>query len=563
MFKKIAAALRGALNRGWSFRIKFPLPVLFAAAILSASIVAIAASSPVNYYGTLIVPTGGTITDTNATPSACVGTTAAKVYTYGSNCVTSVTASGNIASSGGTNPNLTFTGVLPTGNGGTGTTTGVCSTCAVTNANNYFSANQTIQGTLFPINVSIPAAGTATSTTNYGSEGGYYVYNSLWNGSAAVSNSWELGADSTGNIDFFYNGTPELQTTPSGSLYASNLIIPAAGTATSTTNYGSEGGFYLYNSIWNGTAPVSNSWTLSAASTGNLLFNYNGTPELQTTPSGAFSVANLYDTGVAANSLACLGTGSLFAACTVSSPLSFSGTTLSLTTVPISLGGTNATSATTGCIGYNGTAYANSNCVDTAGTALSLSGTKLSLTTPLITAYGGTNKASWTSGECVRSSSATQLANAAGDCVTSVTAGNGITSTGGTTPAVSVTNCGASICRAKIEAVIGAESGTVSTSDSFYTLPVASFSNGQLTTIRAFCTTKDNGTTVFTAYTVNYSTGAETSIGTLTLSSTNFESDGTITPVNLSPPEGITGAITTAGTAANCSFVLDGYQDVY
>jgi len=38
-------------------------------------------------------------------------------------CVTNVTASGNIASSGGTTPNITFTGVLPLANGGIATTT--------------------------------------------------------------------------------------------------------------------------------------------------------------------------------------------------------------------------------------------------------------------------------------------------------------------------------------------------------------------------------------------------------------------------------------------------------
>jgi hypothetical protein len=37
--------------------------------------------------------------------------------------VTSVTGSGNIASSGGATPNITFTGTLPVGNGGSGATT--------------------------------------------------------------------------------------------------------------------------------------------------------------------------------------------------------------------------------------------------------------------------------------------------------------------------------------------------------------------------------------------------------------------------------------------------------
>ena len=43
--------------------------------------------------------------------------------TAGSGSVTAVTGSGNIASSGGTAPNITFTGTLPVANGGTGSTT--------------------------------------------------------------------------------------------------------------------------------------------------------------------------------------------------------------------------------------------------------------------------------------------------------------------------------------------------------------------------------------------------------------------------------------------------------
>lgn len=60
------------------------------------------------------VETNGAITlRTAAETLSDLGAQAAGAY------VTAVTASGNIASSGGTTPNITFTGVLPTANGGT------------------------------------------------------------------------------------------------------------------------------------------------------------------------------------------------------------------------------------------------------------------------------------------------------------------------------------------------------------------------------------------------------------------------------------------------------------
>lgn len=60
----------------------------------------------------------------------------------------------------------------------------------------------------------------------------------------------------------------------------------------------------------------------------------------------------------------------------------------------------------------------------------------------LDTANGGTGANSFTSGRCVRSSSATVFASAAGDCVTGLTAGTGITVGSGTTPSVGISNGG-------------------------------------------------------------------------------------------------------------------------
>jgi hypothetical protein len=525
-------------------------------------------------------------------------------------CVTAVTGSGNIASSGGTTPNLTFTGTLPIANGGgnassytpgdllyydgtkfnsaavsgpLGFASGTlsCSTCAVTNANNNFSTDQTIHGILISTGTGTGAANEAiggglqfntTGTSNAGTGVNALLYNTTGNlnsavGTSALSSNTSGTSNAAVGANALYGCTSCSDNTAlGGSPDAASFNQITTGNQNISIGYDvavpsptANGQLDIGNAIYG----LNNTGTTTTVSTGCImLYSITCPSGLSFYVNGPMEVTSLYDSGVAANSLACLGTGSLFVACTVSSPLSFSGTTLSLGLVPISLGGTNATSATTGCIGYNGTAYAHSNCGDTAGTGLGFSGTTFSLTVPVTTADGGTDQTSWTSGDCVRASSATQLASAAGDCVTSVTGGNGITSTGGTTPAISVTGCSAATCRVKLEIPLCYQSGTVSTSAACPTQPIVNFSGAQITGLRAFCTTKDNGTTVFTAYTVNYSTGAQTSAGTLTLSSTNYESDDTITTVNLSAPEGLYGNVTTAGTASGCTFVAEGTQQV-
>jgi len=101
---------------------------------------------------------------------------------YLTSAVTAVTGSGNIASSGGATPNITFTGVLPTANGGTGVniattalTLGTASSAAgsivlqnATNANTI-----TIQSgvTSASYSLTLPTAQGAASTvlTNNGS----------------------------------------------------------------------------------------------------------------------------------------------------------------------------------------------------------------------------------------------------------------------------------------------------------------------------------------------------------------------------------------------------------
>jgi hypothetical protein len=57
---------------------------------------------------------------------------------------------------------------------------------------------------------------TATSGGGCSSSGGWGLQNSLWNGSAAVTNTWKDFADSSGNLDLRYNNSTEFSLDPSG-----------------------------------------------------------------------------------------------------------------------------------------------------------------------------------------------------------------------------------------------------------------------------------------------------------------------------------------------------------
>jgi hypothetical protein len=90
--------------------------------------------------GILPVANGGTAT---ATPALVAGANVTITGTWpnqtiaaaspGTGTVTAVTASAPLASSGGTTPNISFTGTLPTANGGTGNANGTVAKLTTTN----------------------------------------------------------------------------------------------------------------------------------------------------------------------------------------------------------------------------------------------------------------------------------------------------------------------------------------------------------------------------------------------------------------------------------------------
>ncbi len=139
------------------------------------------------------------------------------------------------------------------------------------------------------------------------------------------------------------------------------------------------------------------------------------------------------------------------------------------------------------------------------------------------------------------------------------TAGNGVSLSGNS---IAVTGCGAATCRTGLDIPLCYQNSTVSTSASCPTQDVSTtISGGVLTQLVAYCTGEDNGTTVFTLYTVNTSTNAQTSVATMTLGNAVYRTTAAIS-VALSPPEALYGNVTTAGTASNCSFSVDGTQNV-
>ena len=167
-------------------------------------------------------------------------------------------------------------------------------------------------------NVTFPAAGTATSGGNFASAGALTYGTSLWNGSAAVSHTWQLITESTtGNIQYLYDGvcTVAFPGTAGGF-----KVKNATGTSNAVT-FGTDGSGVFAGAI---------SATALTLSTTPLAVSSGGTG----TASPAFSNgSNVSITGSFPN----------YTVGVVASP-SFSSLTLSATPLAVSSGGTGTTS---------------------------------------------------------------------------------------------------------------------------------------------------------------------------------------------------------------------------
>lgn len=150
------------------------LGALIAAGALGGALEQPVQAAVVSYFGSLSVPTGGTITDANQTASTCARYNASKqIVSASGDCVTGVSATAPIASSGGSTPVIS------------------CASCPSLTANQTFTGTNnfngmTILGTTIPAYVSegVGGAGSGASVINwYTNESGFDNWRWYINGS--------------------------------------------------------------------------------------------------------------------------------------------------------------------------------------------------------------------------------------------------------------------------------------------------------------------------------------------------------------------------------------------
>jgi hypothetical protein len=236
------------------------------------------------------------------TASQCIATDASKNLVStgapcgsGSGSVAAVTGSGNIASSGGSSPNITFTGVLSVANGGTGTgtlnfvdTSSAQSVSGVKTFNNAIQLNGTAAGAATSVSIANDGAANDGLTVNTltGSSGVRFATQGVLNGAAVTAAGGIVGA--------------------SGSFTAA---LPASSGGTGIKTVGASGNVLTSN----GTA-----WT-SAASPGLTVVNHTNTAVTGVTLlldtvtfAGTANSFITFSAGIWTNSqsYACFGTGS-------------------------------------------------------------------------------------------------------------------------------------------------------------------------------------------------------------------------------------------------------------
>jgi hypothetical protein len=302
--------------------------------------------------GLLPVANGGTGT---ATPSIVAGSNISVTGTWpnqtiastASGSVTSVTGSGNIASSGGTTPNITFTGILPVASGGTATATpGLVA-----------GSNVTVSGT-WP-NQTIAAVGGGGTTVG--------IYPAIASG--ALANGDKVVINSDGTVSVIANsvtfGSEGIYSSPGGASVAvydsvNNRVVLAYSYYISST-------FYSYVKV--GTVSgTSISWGTAVQFGTNDSYYFDMTFD---TANGKVVIA--YGDDVANSGSVVVGT--------------VSGTSISFGTPVAFLSGAYATSVATSYDALNGKVvvfYRNSSTTQGNAIVGTVSGTSISFGTAVV-----------------------------------------------------------------------------------------------------------------------------------------------------------------------------------
>lgn len=270
--------------------------------------------------------------------------------------VTGVTASSPLASSGGTAPDISLTGTVPVGNGGTGATT--LTGYVIGNGTSAMTASTTIPTS--NLTGTLPVTNGGTGQTTY-TDGQLLIGNTTGNTLAKATLTAGTGVTITNGP-----GTITISAPDTGTVTAVTASSPLASSGGATPNLSLTGTVAIANGGTAGTATPTAGAVPYGTGTAYAFTNAGTTGQVLTSAGAGAPTWTTPTTGTVTS-------------VTASSPLSSSGGAtpdLSLTgTVPIANGGTNATAApTAGAIAYGtGTAYAFS-AAGTTGQVLTSNG---------------------------------------------------------------------------------------------------------------------------------------------------------------------------------------------
>jgi hypothetical protein len=222
--------------------------------------------------------------------------------------------------------------------------------------------------------LSQPPASTANSGTPNVASGSYITYDSLWNGSAAVTEAWALTPfqSVTGLAG---NSNLTLQFQPAtGFTGTSQFVIATNQGATSSNNYAAPG-LSFKGSEWSGSAPTADIWNIAfvlgsgSNPTSALTFTHTGSGGAASVNFGSFPLAAGAINGVTLASggkIVYTGTGTYTTA--TSDTFTVTGATASSNCVP---GPTNATAAAATVQAYISSVSTNSVTVSHVATTAS------------------------------------------------------------------------------------------------------------------------------------------------------------------------------------------------